>query len=197
MSRVKYGHHNVYPRIKDAPNMTTMEDYNTLPVVPPMKDIFFLNDKIMRKHHTYRSEGIVTVYDIWEDKLVTLLLDEFVRNKKGAYSVSSTGKLVNRNPKYVADLVKKGELPEPIVAMKDGKRGFRKRSYFSEDTVYEIRDYFSSKGWGSGGRTRHPDLKTNNRTPTVAEMQRRMGKSMVSYTRTEEGKYLPVWDSTM
>lgn len=179
---------------ENAVGMIPMDDYNTASIKKPCGRVWFLNGDMCRVYHRDRSGGIITLYNITQDKLQTILVDEWVRKRMNAYSVRDTAALLNRNPKYLADLAKRGIIPKPMGASKDGKRGLRIRSYYSEDDVYELREVFSERRWGA---PRKDGLKTNNHTPTVQELRRRMGQGLLQYTRTEDGKFLPIWSETI
>ena len=75
-------------------------------------------------------------------------------------------------------------------ASKDGKRGFQIRAYYSESQVKEIRDILASYHLG---RPRKDKLITNGITPTSQELTRRIGDGILTYTRTEDGRFIPVW----
>lgn len=179
---------------ENAPGMIPMEDYNTAKIKKPSGKVWFLNNSVVRVYHRDRSAGIITLYNINKDCLQTILVDEWIRKRVNAYSIRDTAALLNRNPKYLAELAKKGVVPAPIGASKDGKRGLRIRSYYSEDDVYELREIFASRRWGA---PRKDGLKTNNHTPTIQELRRRMGKGLLQYTRTEDGRMIPIWSETI
>ena len=179
---------------ENATGMTPMEDYNSAKIKKPCGKVWFLNGDIVRVYHRDRSSGIITLYNVTKDCLQTVLVDEWFRKRVNAYSVRDTAALINRHPKYIADLVKRGILPPPKGASKDGKRGLRIRAYYSEDDVYELREIFGERRWGA---PRKDGLKTNNHTPTEQELRRRMGVGILQYTRTEEGKFLPIWGETI
>lgn len=179
---------------ENAPGMGSMEDYNSAKIKKPAGKVWFLNGNIVRVYHRDRSAGIITLYNVTQDCLQTILVDEWVRKRMNAYSVRDTAALLNRHPKYLAELAKKGVINPPMGASKDGKRGLRIRSWYSEEDVYELRDIFASRRWGA---PRKDGLKTNNKTPTVQELRRRMGLGLLQYTRTEDGKFLPIWSETI
>lgn len=179
---------------ENAPGMTSMDEYNSSSIKKPIGKVWFLNGDIVRVYHRDRSSGIITLYNVTQDKLQTILVDEWVRKRVNAYSVKNTAALINRHPKYLAELAKKGVIKPPMGASKGGKRGLRIRSFYSEDDVYELRDIFSSRRWGA---PRKDGLKTNNYTPTVQELRRRMGVGILQYTMTEDGRVVPIWQETI
>jgi hypothetical protein len=121
-------------------------------------------------------------------------LSDFKKNREKAYTVKETSILVNRHQKYLPQLMKRGRIPYPTGAQKNGVRAWQVRSYYSESQVREIRDILSSY---SVGAKRKDGLITNNSVPTIQELNRRMGSGILTYTRTEDGKFIPLWSETL
>lgn len=170
------------------------EEYNQEPVIPGNKKVWFLNGDLVRPHHMSRSTGMITLYNITQDRMETCFLSDFKRNRQRAYTVGETAKLVNRHKKYMPSLMKRGVIPFPTGSQKGGARGWQVRSYYSESQVREIRDILASY---SMGRPRKDGLITNNITPSSQELTRRMGDGILTYTRTEDGRYIPVWSESI
>jgi hypothetical protein len=137
---------------------------------------------------------MVTVYNITKDRLETCLRSDFRRNRQRAYTVAETAKLVNRHRKYIPDLIKRGMIPAPVGSSFEGKRGWQVRAYYSEDHVKEIRAILASIHIG---QPRKDKLITNNMTPTSQELTRRMGDGILTYTKTEDGRFIPVWSESI
>ncbi len=90
--------------------------------------------------------------------------------------------------------MKRGIIPLPTGSQTGGKTGWQIRSYYSESQVRNIRDILASY---SMGRPRNDKLITNNITPTPQELTRRMGDGILTYTRTEDGRFIPVWSESI
>jgi hypothetical protein len=170
------------------------EEYNREPVIKGNQKIWFLNGDLIRLYHSSRSTGMVTVYNITKDRLETCLRSDFRRNRQRAYTVAETAKLVNRHRKYIPDLIKRGMIPAPVGSSFEGKRGWQVRAYYSEDHVKEIRAILASIHIG---QPRKDKLITNNMTPTSQELTRRMGDGILTYTKTEDGRFIPVWSESI
>jgi hypothetical protein len=170
------------------------EAYNSAPIIPGSKRIWFLNGDLVRVHHINRAGGVVSVINIVKDRLESCLLSDFKKNREKAYTVKETSILVNRHQKYLPQLMKRGRIPYPTGAQKNGVRAWQVRSYYSESQVREIRDILSSY---SVGAKRKDGLITNNSVPTIQELNRRMGSGILTYTRTEDGKFIPLWSETL
>tara|TARA_R110000868_G_scaffold382496_1_gene649124 strand:+ start:24 stop:548 length:525 start_codon:yes stop_codon:yes gene_type:complete len=174
--------------------MTTREEYNSAPVIYGHKNMWFLNNDLVRRHHFNRSNGIMSVYNVIKGQIESCLISDFKKNREKAYSVKQTAELVNRHVKYLPALMKSGIIPEPTGAQKGGGRQWQIRSYYSESQVREIRDILASINIG---RPRKDGLINNNSTPTVQELTRRMGDGILTYIRTEDGRFVPVWNETV
>ena len=168
--------------------------YNNQPVIKGKVKVWFLNGDLVRVYHNSRSTGMVTFYNITKDRLETCLLSDFKKGRERAYSVAETAILVNRHRKYIPSLIKRGVIPPPIGAKLNGERGFTIRSYYSESQVREIRAILASIHIG---QPRKDKLITNNMTPTTQELTRRMGDGILTYTKTEDGRFIPVWSENL
>jgi hypothetical protein len=170
------------------------EKYNSEPVVKGNQKVWFLNGDLVRIYHYNRSNGLVSVYNIIQDRIETCLISDFKRNREKAYTVGETAKLVNRHKKYMPSLMKRGIIPEPMGCVKGGKTAWQRRSYYSESQVKEIRDILASIHIG---QPRKDGLVTNNMTPNPQELTRRMGEGILTYTKTEDGRFIPVWSESI
>ena len=170
------------------------EKYNNESVIKGNKKIWFLNGDLVRLYHSSRSTGMVTVYNINKDRIETCLRSDFRKNRQRAYTVAETAVLVNRHRKYMPSLIKRGIIPKPVGSSIDGKTGFQIRAYYSEDHVREIRAILASIHIR---QPRKDKLITNNMTPTSQELTRRMGDGILTYTKTEDGRFIPTWSESI
>lgn len=170
------------------------EGYNLAPVIPGNKKVWFLNGDLVRIHHINRSNGIMSVYNITQDRIESCLITDFKKKRERAYTVGQTADLVNRHKKYMPSLMKRGIIPKPTGSQKGGKTGFQVRSYYSESQVWAIRDILATYHIG---RPRKDKLITNDITPSPQELTRRMGDGTLTYVRTEDGRFVPVWNESI
>ena len=172
----------------------TSEDYNSAPIISGNKKVWFLNNDLIRVVHYNRSNGIMSIYNITKDRVESCLISDFKNKRERAYTVGETADLVNRHKKYMPSLMKRGIIPFPTGSQKGGARGWQVRSYYSESQVREIRDILATYHIG---RPRKDNLITNDITPTKAELTRRMGDGILTYTRTEDGRFVPIWGESI
>ena len=170
------------------------DEYNQSSVISGNKTIWFLNNSLVRVHHFNRSDGTVALYNMTKDQIELCYIMDFKKNRKRAYTIAETAQLVNRHRKYMPSLIKRGVIPPPIGCSFGGKRGYQIRAYYSESTVKEIRDILSSIHIG---QPRKDGLITNNMTPTKQELTRKMGDGILTYTKTEDGRFIPVWEESI
>lgn len=178
----------------DRKGYRTREEYNESPVIPGSKKVWFLNGDLVRVHHLNRSNGIMSVYNIVKDQIESCLISDFKKNRERAYTVGETADLVNRHKKYMPSLMKREIIPRPTGSQKGGQTGWQVRSYYSESQVKGIRDILATYHMG---RPRNDKLITNDITPTVQELTRRMGDGILTYTKTEDGRFIPVWTESI
>lgn len=174
--------------------MATLDEYNDAPVIPGKKTVWFLNEDLVRIYHKNRSNGILSLYNINTGNIESCLLSDFNKHKLRAYTVKDTAILVNRHQKYLPTLMKEGKIPEPTGASIGKKRAWQVQAYYSEKQVHEIRDYLATQ---TIGRPRKDGLINNNITPTRQELTRRMGDGILTYTKTEDGRFVPVWSESI
>lgn len=174
--------------------MISREEYNNAPVIPGNRTVWFLNGDLVKTHHLNRSNGIMSVYNINKGQIESCLIADFKKNRDKAYTVNETAQLINRHRKYIPTLIKQGVIPEPTGASLNKQRGWQIRSYYSQTQVYEIRDILATY---SIGRPRKDGLINNDITPTRQELTRRMGEGILTYTRTADGEFIPVWSETL
>ena len=170
------------------------QQYNNEPVIKGNQKVWFLNGDLVRLYHSSRSTGMVTVYNINKDRIETCLRSDFRKNRQRAYTIAETAILVNRHRKYMPSLIKRGVIPKPVGSSVGGITGFQIRAYYSEDHVREIRAILASIHIG---QPRKDGLITNNMTPTNQELTRRMGDGILTYTKTEDGRFIPVWSESI
>lgn len=174
--------------------MVDREAYNSAPVIPGSKNVWFLNGDLVRRYHISKSNGIMSVYNINKDRIESCMIADFKKNREKAYTVKETAELVNRHRKYLPRLMQAGTIPYPTGAQKDGVSKFGIRSYYSASQVQEIRDILASF---HTGRPRKDGLITNDSTPTKQELTRRMGDGILTYTRSENGDFIPLWTESI
>lgn len=170
------------------------QEYNKSSIVKGSKSIWFLNKDLVKVHHYNRSNGTVALYNIIKDNIEICFILDFKKNRERAYTVSETALLINRHKKYIPSLIRRGVIPPPLGSFPGGTRAYGIRAYYSESQIKEIRDILASIHIG---QPRKDGLITNNMTPTKQELTRKMGDGILTYTKTEDGRFIPVWNESI
>lgn len=166
-----------------------------LPVVKrPRRKVWFLNGDLVRVEHTSRAAGIVTLYNLTQDRRETTTVIDFKKKRKRAFTVKETAQLLNCHRKHIPRLVKRGIIPNPVGELPGGERAFHHLSYYSEDVIMEARKAMSQIHHGAA---RKDGLITNNKTPTEQELRYAMGDGILLYTKTEDGRFVPIFNETI
>jgi hypothetical protein len=159
--------------------------------IKPSTVIFFINDELVRLLHSNRAANICGLYNFNQDKEQSMLLTDFKKHRKRAYSISNTLKIFKRSRMQLERWIKKGIVPPPTGTVKGGARKFQKLSYYSEDDLFAIRDSLAKI---HRGRPRK-DLRTTagKDVPSEKDLRSILGDAIMLYTKTEDGRFIPVW----
>jgi len=166
------------------------EDSGVERVVKPSTTLFFLDKKLYRMVTSNRGSNIVYLYNLTDQKDQTMLLSDFKKHRKRAYTVVNTARLLDRSTMQLYRYIDRGLIPPPMGISANGERIFTKKSYYSEDDVFTIRKAMSTL---HRGRPRKDGRITNNHVLTEQELRAKMGDALMLYTRTKDGRYIPVW----
>lgn len=115
------------------------QEDNSERVIKASAVIFFLDKSLVRLITSNRGSNIVYLYNITEAKEQTMLLSDFKKHRKRAYTFSNTARLLNRSNMQLYRYIHRGLIKPPMGILPGGERMFTKKSYYSEDDVFEIR----------------------------------------------------------
>lgn len=157
--------------------------------IKPSAKIFFINNKLVRFISANRGSNIAYIYNITDQKEQTMLYSDFKKHRKRAYTVIDTARLLNRSSNQLRMHIKAGNIKPPMGILPGGERSHTRKSYYSEDDIFEIRNFLCTVHIG---RPRN-DGKISNSMLTEQELRAKMGDALVLYTRTKDGDFIPVW----
>ena len=165
------------------------DDYSER-VIKASAVIFFLEKDLVRLITSNRGANIVYLYNITKVKEQTMLLSDFKKHRKRAYTFSNTARLLNRSNMQIYRYMYRGLINPPMGILPGGERMFTKKSYYSEDDVFEIRRVMSTL---HRGRPRKDGKITNHHVLTEQELRAKMGDTLMLYAKTKDGRFIPVW----
>lgn len=158
--------------------------------IKPSNKLFFINNKLCRVIASNRGMNIVYLFNITDQKEQTMLLSDFKKHRKRAYTVRKACQLLGRTKMQVYRYVANGMVKPPVGILPGGERVFTKKAYYSEDDIFEIRNVMSTI---HRGRPRKDGKIVNNNVLTEKELRAKMGDAIMLYTKTEDGRFIPVW----
>lgn len=158
--------------------------------ISPSKKYFFLDGKLVKKISQNRGANIVYLYNLTDVKNQTMLLSDFKKHSKRAYSVKNSAKILNRSHMQLHRYAATGLIDPPMGALPNGERAWQRLSFYSEDDIFKIREAMTTI---SRGRTRKDGTIVNNTVLTEQEVRARMGDALMLYTQTKDGRFVPVW----
>lgn len=158
-------------------------------VIKPSAKLFFINKDLIRVLSSNRGQNIIYMFNLTKNKEQSMLLSDFKKHKKRAYTVIDTCRLLNKSPSQIRLHIRNGFIDPPTGVLADGERSYTRKSYYSEDQIFAIRDALSTIHIGRPRK----DGKVSNSMLTEQELRARMGDALVLYTRTKDGNFIPVW----
>jgi len=159
--------------------------------VKPSNTIFFLNNKLVRVISANRASNIIYFYNITDQKEQTMLFSDFKKHRKRAYTTIDAGRILNRSREALKLYWKSGLIKPPLGTLANGERSFKRKSYYSEDDIFEIHKVMQGI---HKGRPRKDGRIVNNSMLTEKELRAKMGEELVLYTKTKDGRFIPVWE---
>lgn len=161
------------------------------------KKRFFINGHFHEVVNMNRSAGVMRAYNFQENKIATYSIADYKKFRQQAYTIGNVSKLVGRDITAIWKAIDRGDVSRPyMLPIKEdaGKGKFAVgRSgvyYFSEDNIYEIRDYFANV---HKGRPRADGQITSYKVPTVEELDALLGKREMIYVKNKDGSFVPIW----
>lgn len=161
------------------------------------KKRFFINGEFHEIVNINRSAGVLRAYNFNTEKVVTYSISDYNKFRQQAYTIGNVGKLVYRDNSSIWKAVDSGAVSRPFMLPMSTDAGKGKFAvgragtyYFSEDNIYEIRDYFGSL---HKGRPRADGATTSYKVPTVEELDAMLGKREMVYVKNKKGEFVPIW----
>jgi hypothetical protein len=149
--------------------------------------IFFLNGELHKLVRTNKSANICYAYNFNKKEIVKYTYRDYIKFKKRAFRIGEVAEIMRRHPDRIRVGLEDGLIKRPYLVEYKTRSGI---FYFSEDDLYEIRNYFANL---HRGRPRSDGIIVSKNVPTEQEIDAILGKRQMLYVRTQEGKYVPVW----
>lgn len=142
---------------------------------------FFLNDKIHKTIRTHRGKDELVAWCYPDKKRVLYSYSMVEKYGKSAFTTREVGQILNRHKVTVENYVLDGKIKEPQRVYPIGNPGSSWYKFmFSESDIMDLHSYLLDSGY-------------SHTMPTKAELQGILRHNLILYTKTEEGKFVPVW----
>lgn len=155
----------------------------------PAKFIYFLNGRLVKQIHVNRASNIAYIYDYLDKKEKMMLLSDFKKHRKRAYSPANVCRIIGRSKTQMKRYYKAGLIKRPTPT-EGTTGGFQIKSYHSEDEIFELRRVLATI---HRGRPRLDGKVTSSKVLTEQELRGKMGDALLLYVRKEDGTFVPVW----
>jgi hypothetical protein len=155
------------------------------------RTIFFLNKNLVRVVHSNRASNIVYLYNYAQDKDQSMLLSDFRKHRKRAFTIGNTIKIFRKSRIQFERLIKAQLIPPPTGATLNGERKWQKMSYYSEDDLFNIREGMCNIHVGRPRKDGQITIGKN--VPTEKDLRSLIGDAIMLYTQTKDGEFIPVW----
>jgi len=159
--------------------------------IRPSKYVFFLNNELVRLVHKNHANNICTLYNFIQNKEQSMLLSDFKKHRKRAYLFVDVTRIFKRSRLQIENMIKAGLINPPVGATIGGARAWQKKSYYSEDDLFKIREAMSTI---HVGRPRKDGRITpSKKVPSEKQLRSLIGDAIMLYTKTKDGEFIPVW----
>jgi hypothetical protein len=143
---------------------------------------FFLNNKIHKVIRSSRSKDELVAWCYPDKKRMLYSYSQVKKYMENAYSVKQVAAMLNRHRVTIQDYILDGKVitPQKIYPIGDPENPNWSKYMFSESDILDMHQHILDSGHSSD-------------VPTKAELLGLLKHNLILYTKTEEGKFVPVW----
>ncbi len=161
------------------------------------KKRFFINGQFHEIVNVNRSAGMIRAYNYEDNAVVSYSMADYKKFKQQAYTIKHVSSFIQRDITAIWKAIDRGDVSKPFLLPTNKDAGKGKFAsgrvgiyYFSEDNIYEIRDYFANV---HKGRPRADGQITSYKVPTVEELDALLGKREMIYVTNKYGELVTLW----
>jgi hypothetical protein len=142
---------------------------------------FFLNDKLHKVIKKSRAKDELIAWCYIDKKRVMFSYSQVYKYMENAYSIVEVGKILGKHKVTIEDYILEGKIRRPEKVYPIGNPDSTWSKYmFSEKEIYELHEFILDSGHIS-------------QMPSKTELMAILKNNLILYTKTEEGKFVPVW----
>ena len=142
---------------------------------------FFLNGKVHKVLRLSRAKDEVIAWSYVDKKRVMYSYAQVDKNMERAYTVLEAGKILGRHRVTIEEYILQGKIKQPqkVYPISNPESTWSKYM-LSESDILDIHQFIIDAG-------HIRDL------PSRAELQALLKHNLILYTKTTDGKFVPVW----
>lgn len=143
---------------------------------------FFLNDKIHRVLKSSRSKDELVAWCYPDKKRVMYSFSQVEKYMGSAYTLTQVAEILNKHRVTIQDYILEGKIKSPQKVYPIGNPDHKNWSkyMFSESDIMDLHQFILDSGYSS-------------ELPSKSELSALLKHNLILYTKTEEGKFVPVW----
>jgi hypothetical protein len=143
---------------------------------------FFLNDKIHKVLKASRSKDEMIAWCYPDKKRVMYSYSQVKKNMEAAYTVVEVASMLNKHRVTIQEYILNDKVATPQKIYPIGQPDSENWSQymFNQKNILDIHQHILDSGH-------------SKEIPSKAEVQALLKNNLVLYTKTEDGKFVPVW----
>jgi hypothetical protein len=142
---------------------------------------FFLNDKIHKVIRSHRAKDELIAWCYPDRKRVMYSYSQVEKYMSDAYTTKQVGEMVGKHKVTIEEYILQGKIREPQRVYPIGNPDSTWNKFmFNEKDIMDLHEFIADIGYSKN-------------LPTKAELQAILKHNLILYTKTEEGKFVPVW----
>ena len=142
---------------------------------------FFLNGKVHKVLRLSRAKDEVVAWSYLDKKRVMYSYAQVDKNMEKAYTVAEVSKILGRHKVTIEEYILQGKVKQPqkVYPISNPESTWSKYM-LNEANILDIHEFIIDAG-------HIRDL------PSRSELQALLKHNLIMYTKTEDGKFVPVW----
>lgn len=142
---------------------------------------FFLNKKIHKVLRSSRSKDELVAWCYPDKKRVLYSYSQVEKGMENAYTLTQVSTILDKHRVTIQDYILEGKIKAPQKVYPIGNPESTWSKYmFSESDILDLHQFILDAGYSAG-------------LPSKSELSAILKNNLILYTKTQEGKFVPVW----
>jgi len=142
---------------------------------------FFLNDKIHKTIRSNRAKDELIAWSYPDKKRMLYSYSQVEKYGQNAYTIKEVGQLLNKHKVTIENYILDGKIkpPQKVYPISNPDSTWNK-FMLSEKDILDLHEFIVDTGYSKN-------------VPSRNELQAILKHNLILYTKTDEGKFVPVW----